>query len=77
MNKQPKTPKTYMAIDQYGNTFHGLTNPRKDLCEKLGRSHADIIYCDTEAGESVRLGYVIAGLWLEVYEVRPAYREAA
>lgn len=27
--------KMYMAIDQYGQTYHGLKHPRKDLCERL------------------------------------------
>ena len=26
--------KMYMAIDQYGHTYHGLKHPRKDLCER-------------------------------------------
>ena len=31
--------KMYMAIDQYGHTYHGLKHPRKDLCERLCCSH--------------------------------------
>ena len=33
--------KMYMAIDQYGQTYHGLKHPRKDLCERLCNSHAE------------------------------------
>lgn len=33
--------KMYMAIDQYGQTYHGLKHPRKDLCERLCRSHVE------------------------------------
>lgn len=68
-----KTPKMYMAIDQYGQTFHSLTHPRKDLCAKLGNSHASAMYVDDKDGNARRIGYVIGGLWLSVYEVRPAW----
>lgn len=33
--------KMYMAIDQYGHTYHGLKHPRKDLCERLCCSHVE------------------------------------
>ena len=33
--------KMYMAIDQYGHTYHGLKHPRKDLCERLCNSHVE------------------------------------
>jgi len=63
----------YMAIDQYGNTHHGLRHPRKDLCELLGRKHAEKMYVDhRDSSRPPRhCGYVIAGLWLKVFEVRP------
>lgn len=66
-----KTPKMYMAIDQYGQTFHSLTHPRRDLCERIGCKHADKMFVDLKAGGSLHTGYVIAGHWLSVYEVRP------
>ena len=59
----------YMAVDQYGQTYHGLEHPRKDLLERLGRRHADKIYCDTTSGKTRHVGYIIAGLWLEVFAV--------
>ena len=62
-----------MAIDQYGQTFHGLTNPRKDLCDRLGKAHAEKMYVETKDGKSRHVGYVIGGLWLRLYEVRPWY----
>ena len=59
----------YMAIDQYGQTYHGLEHPRKDLLERFGRQHATKMYRDTKDGRQRHIGYVIAGLWLEVYRV--------
>jgi hypothetical protein len=66
----------FMAIDQFGQTYHGLTHPRKDLCERLGRKHASLMYCDTKDGKVFQIGYVIAGLWLRLYAVRPWRRQA-
>ena len=68
--------KRYMAIDQYGETYHGLTYPRKDLLERLCRTHADKMYTDMKDGSTKHIGYIIAGLWLRVYEVKPMYRDA-
>ncbi len=61
----------FMAIDQYGQMIHGLKNPRKDLCERLGRKHVDKMYCDKGNGSSVQTGYVIGGLWLTIYKIEP------
>ena len=66
-----KQENQYMAIDQYGQTYHGLTHPRKDLLERLGRSHADKMYVDTKSGDIAHVGYVIGGLWLTLYTVAP------
>jgi len=60
--------RQFMAIDQYGQTYHGLKYPRRDLCRRLGRSHVGKMYVDPGARH---IGYVIAGLWLEVLEVVP------
>ena len=57
-----------MAIDQYGHTYHGLTHPRKDLCERLGVSHVEKTYVDSSTGPK-HIGYTIGGLWLTVYQV--------
>ena len=59
----------YMAVDQYGQSFHGLQNPRADLLKRLGRKHASKMYRDTKDGRTRHVGYIIAGLWLEVYRV--------
>lgn len=60
----------YMAKDQYGQWYHGLKHPRKDLLERLGHQHCNKMYVDTKDGRATKhIGYVIAGLWLTVYEV--------
>jgi hypothetical protein len=69
--------KNFMAIDQYGHTYHGLgPAPRKALLEKLGRKHAAKMYVDRKEGPPKHVGYIVAGLWLTLYEVirfeRPA-----
>ena len=63
--------KLYMAIDQYGQTFHGLRHPRKELSELLGSKHVDKMYFDSIDGKKYQVGYVIAGHWLDIYEVIP------
>lgn len=67
---------TFMAIDQYGKTYHGLKNPRKDLLDLFGRKHADKMYCDGKDGKSYHIGYIIGGFWLSVYEVIPMRKMA-
>lgn len=66
----------YMAIDQYGQTYHGLEHPRKDLLERLGYTHAQKIYQDKADGSTVHVGYVIGGLWLTLYKVEPVENPA-
>ena len=63
--------KMFMATDQYGQTFHGLEHPRKDLCGKLGCSHVAKMYNDRKDGSVRHSGYVIAGHWLSLFEVKP------
>jgi hypothetical protein len=60
----------HMGIDQYGETYHGLTCPRKDLLNLFGLKHADKMYRDTEKGPR-HVGYVIAGRWIELFKVSP------
>lgn len=65
--------KTFMAIDQYGQTYHDLgPHPRKALLDRLGYHKADKMYQDTTSGP-LHCGYVIGKLWLDVYEVRPLH----
>ena len=66
-----KRTENFMAIDQYGHTHHGLVHPRRDLLEKLGYTHADKMYQDTIDGDSIHTGYIIGGLWLAIYQVKP------
>ena len=65
----------YMAIDQYDQTYHiGRNPPRKWLLNHLGRNHCSKIYRDTDEGVR-HVGYVIAGLWLELFTVTPMRRK--
>jgi hypothetical protein len=66
---------TYMGIDQYGQTYHGLKHPRKELMETLGNSHVDKMYRDKDNGSYVHVGYIIGGLWITLYEVTPFERK--
>ena len=69
-----KKSKTYMAIDQYGQTYHGLVHPRKDLMERLYNKHAQKMYSDKADGSACHVGYVIGGHWLKLYKVTPFKR---
>lgn len=65
-----------MAIDQYGNTEHNLgPHPRKGLLERLDRKHASKVYVDKKDGRSVHIGWIVAGRWFTVYEVKRMERE--
>jgi len=59
----------YMGCDNMGNTFHGLTHPRKDLMERLGYRSAQKMYCDITSGGSRHIGYVVGPHWVRVYRV--------
>jgi len=61
--------RQYMAVDQYGTTYHGLTHPRKDLMERIGCKHVAKMYVDYKDGASHHVGYVIGGHWCDVYRV--------
>jgi len=61
----------YMAIDQYGNTEHGLEFPRKELLERMGVKRASKMYQDKKDGSSVHIGYVISGRWFILFKVTP------
>lgn len=64
--------KNFMAIDQYGETFHALGKyPRKELMNRLASSHAAKMYIDDAQGNATHCGYVIKGHWLTLYEVKP------
>lgn len=67
----------HMAIDQHGETFHGLgPHPRKALLARVGRKSARKMYCDKISGGSVHVGWIIGQHWFTVYEVKPMERKA-
>lgn len=67
----------HMAIDQYGQTHHGLgKHPRKALLERLARKSARKMYVDKANGPPVHIGWIIGGLWLTVYKVTRMERAA-
>lgn len=63
----------YLGIDQHGQHYKIDRHPRKELLEQLGRSHASKMYCDTTDGKVREKGYIIAGLWIEIYQVHSWY----
>lgn len=63
--------KQYMAVDQYGQTHHGLESPRKDLLERTGYSTAEKMYVDKKDGSTVHIGYIVGDSWYTIYEVIP------
>lgn len=65
------TSTKYMAIDQFGNTYHNLIHPRKDLMERIGIQHVNKQFTDYKDGHTEHTGYVIGNLWLTVYKVLP------
>lgn len=65
-----KRRKMYMAVDQYGNTVHGLRHPRKELAKRFP-GHVAKMYEDDADGNAQHVGYVVGTLWFAVYEVRP------
>ena len=67
-----KTTKRYIGVDQYGHTYWLGRHPRKELLETLGRSRAEKMYRDDTSPQGCRqVGYVIAGLWIEVFALAP------
>ena len=68
--------KRIMGIDQYRQTYHNLGKyPRKELLERLGYTKAHKMYRDKKDGSSVHCGYVIGGLWIDLYTVEPFERK--
>lgn len=69
------TIKYYMAIDQFGNIFHGLKHPRKDLIEKTGIKHVSKMYLDSADRKTYHVGYILGKQWFSIYEVIPMRKE--
>ena len=60
----------YLGEDNQGNYYPiGDNPPRKWLLNHLGRQHASKIYRDEKDGNARHVGYIIAGLWIEIFEV--------
>ena len=66
----------YIAVDQYGRAFCGLTRPRRDLLKEFGVTRALKMYVDDKEGNTFHTGYIICGHWLTVYSVTPWRRKA-
>jgi hypothetical protein len=67
-----KAKKNFMAIDQYGHTYHNLGNhPRKELMKRLYCSQVSKMYRDKIEGSYNHVGYVVGSLWCTLYEVKP------
>jgi len=66
---QEQTVLGYLGIDQNGQHYIIKKYPRKELLNKLGRKHANKMFCDTKSGKTKHKGYIIAGLWIEVFTV--------
>lgn len=68
---------THMAVSNYGTILHDLgPRPRQGLLRRLGRKRASKVYVD-RGGKTFHIGYVVAGEWWTVYEVRRFEREVA
>ena len=59
----------FLGIDNYGTCYHMQKHPRKELLEQIGATKAHKMYIDTEGGKSRHVGYVINGLWINIYQV--------
>ena len=60
----------YLGIDQYGQHYilKGK-HPRKALMDRLGATHAEKMYVDTHSCEAQHIGYVVRGLWVNLYAI--------
>lgn len=65
----------YMGIDQYGETYHNLRYPRKQLMEMHGIRHVSKMYVDRR-GKTFHVGYVVGRCWITLYHVKPFEKEA-
>lgn len=55
-------------MDQFGNTWHGLEFPRKELMEILNNQHVEKMYVDRN-GKAQHTGYVIGRHLVDIYQV--------
>ena len=61
----------FLGIDQWGNSYHGLRHPRKDLVARTGYQHVAKMYRDGADGSSGHAGYVVGPFWIDLYRVYP------
>lgn len=64
----------YMAIDQYGNTYHGLKHPRTELSKLVGApgpACLRMLYKTEPNGDDIHIGYEYKGRKYRLYEVSP------
>ena len=59
----------YIGIDQYNNHYHIKKYPRKELLKLLGYKSSQKMYIDTSSCETKHIGYVIGGLWINVFAI--------
>ncbi len=59
----------YLGIDQYGQHYHIKKYPRKELMAQLGCKHVEKMYANGKNGSEREAGYVIAGLWIDIYKL--------
>lgn len=67
-----RKPRRFVGVDQYGTTYWLGAHPRKELLDRLCRSRAEKMYRDDSSLQGYcHVGYVIGGLWIEVFKLRP------
>ena len=68
--------RAYMAIDVQTGTHYdiGFNHPRKWLLNHFCRKSARVMWRDKADGTARKAGYIIAGMWLELFVVSPAWK---
>jgi hypothetical protein len=69
----PTLKYRFVAFSQYGDTVWIRRHPRKELCEHHGTRSARKIY----VGDGFHTGYIVAGLWYDVFHVAPLFQKGA
>ena len=64
----------YLGIGHNGEKFMIKKFPRNELMEQLSASSAKKMYVDNNQ-RNQHVGYVISGIWIEVYEVHTMSRD--
>ena len=69
MKKPFKKKVGYLGIDQYKNMYYMKEFPRKELLKQLDASKARKLYIDEILNRPKQVGYIIKGLFIEIYEI--------